>query len=1112
MADPERDDVPRETVAQSLLGDALDDGLAVAFGPNENPPSGRSVLATLSLAGLEPPRVMLRDTDLAAEPPVVDPGSPELPPRPGPEARYQLLGEIARGGMGAVLKGRDADLGRDLAIKVLLEKYRDQPEMTRRFVEEAQIAGQLQHPGVVPVYELGAFADRRPYFTMKLVKGRTLAALLAERSGPADDLPRFLAIFEAVCQTVAYAHARGVIHRDLKPANVMVGGFGEVQVMDWGLAKVLPRGGGTDEADRAGRETLIQTARSGSGADASRAGSVLGTPAYMPPEQARGELARVDERADVFALGAILCEVLTGRPPYEGPTASALRRAAAAELAEALARLDGCGADAELVGLATSCLAPAVEARPRDAGAVASAVSSYRAGVEARLRAAELARVEAQARADSERKRRRATVGLAASILALVVLGGGAGAWYFQQRRDRQLRVNLAFDEVERLRDLAARDPDGDVAKWLAARDSLRHVADLIAGLADARARARARFDVLARDLAAATAAAEADRKLVDELDDIRTASEYSQWHQIDTDYARAFRAAGLDPDHQGPESVGTSIARRPRGVALSMASALDDWARIRGGLRRPLTEWKHLWTAARAADPDPWRCGLRDALERTDIAALRRLADGTDLDRQPAASLVLLGRNLNTNGEPARAVAVLNLAARVHPADFWAHEAFGVRVHQVDFPAHEARGELRRGDQPPQYEEELRHLTAALALRPNSSGAHNNLGTVLGALGRHAEEVAELKEALRLRPDFPEAHNNLGIALNALGRYAEAVVEHKEAVRLRPGFPEAHYNLGIALEDVGLPAEAVAEYQQAVRLRPDYPMAHNNLGRMLLTLARYAEAESELKEAVRLQPEHPFAHNSLGVAQRAQGKAEEAIKAFKEALRHWPEYPEAHCNLGLVYQTQGRYAEALAEMRTGHELGTKRPGWRAPSAQWVQQAERLVALEERLPAVLKGDDKPKDVAEQIDFATMAATKGQPAAATRLYEAAFASRPGLVDDLAAAHRYNAACAAALAGCGKGKDDPPPDDSTRGRLRAKALDWLRADLDHWRRRPAAETPRVVQTLNHWKADADLAGVRDAEALAKLPEEERPAWKALWAEVDAALQAVEPAARP
>src|SRR5262249_12518019 len=141
-----------------------------------------------------------------------------------------------------VLRGRDTGLGREVAVKVLLEAHQGRAELVRRFVEEAQIGGQLQHPGVVPVYELGQFPDRRPYFTMKLVKGRTLAALLRARTDPAEDRPRFLSIFLQVCQTVAYAHSKGVVHRDLKPANVMVGAFGEVQVMDWGLAKVLADG------------------------------------------------------------------------------------------------------------------------------------------------------------------------------------------------------------------------------------------------------------------------------------------------------------------------------------------------------------------------------------------------------------------------------------------------------------------------------------------------------------------------------------------------------------------------------------------------------------------------------------------------------------------------------------------------------------------------------------------------------------------------------------------------------------------------------------------------------------------------------------------------------
>ena len=267
------------------------------------------------------PRVLLRDTG---------PGEEPGPDRPAGgrddddrSIRYRIDGEIARGGMGAILKGRDPDLGRDVALKVLREDYRDDADMVRRFVEEAQIGGQLQHPGIVPIYELGTFADRRPFFAMKLVKGHTLARLLGTAPGPPTTTsPRFLSIFEAIAQTVAYAHARGVIHRDLKPSNVMVGrlrrGAGD------GLGPGQGPAPGRRRRRRAGRQgrprrRVIATARSGSDAPACPApGSAMGTPAYMAPEQARGEVDRVDERADVFALGSILCEILTGQPAFLG--------------------------------------------------------------------------------------------------------------------------------------------------------------------------------------------------------------------------------------------------------------------------------------------------------------------------------------------------------------------------------------------------------------------------------------------------------------------------------------------------------------------------------------------------------------------------------------------------------------------------------------------------------------------------------------------------------------------------------------------------------------------------------------------------------------------------
>ena len=228
---------------------------------------------------------------------------------------YRVLREIARGGMGRVLAAHDLTLDRDVALKVLLPGAN-----ADRFVRESKITARLPHPGIPPVHALGTLADGSPFLAMKLIAGQTLADEMKTA-----DRPRLLQVFTQVCQAVGFAHSRGVIHRDLKPANVMVGAFGEVQVMDWGLAKDLTsRESRTDPVRRRRRPSRTsartQTRPPTTAPPANRPttrprrGRCMGTPAYMAPEQARGEAT--DARADVFALGGILCAILTGQPPF----------------------------------------------------------------------------------------------------------------------------------------------------------------------------------------------------------------------------------------------------------------------------------------------------------------------------------------------------------------------------------------------------------------------------------------------------------------------------------------------------------------------------------------------------------------------------------------------------------------------------------------------------------------------------------------------------------------------------------------------------------------------------------------------------------------------------
>ncbi|MBA4064890.1 MAG: hypothetical protein C0501_14485 [Isosphaera sp.] len=334
---------------------------------------------------------------------------------------YETVGRAGAGGMGEVWRVKDLQLDRVLAVKVLHGKKGDDPRWVRRFEEEARITARLTHPYVVPVHAMGRLADGRPYYTMKLVEGRTLASLA--EGGPQAGPRRagLVRVFGQVCQGVAFAHSVGVIHRDLKPANVMVGAHGEVQVMDWGLAKSLdgpqadpgagPSGGGSGDA---GPD------------DQTRPGSVLGTYAYMPPEQARGWVDRVDRRADVFGLGAILCQILTGQPPYSAPTGAGARLLAeTARLGPARDRLRASGADPELVRLAEWCLAPEPAGRPADAGVVAEAVAAYLADLQQR---AERERLEAEREKvwTAARRRRRLWIfsGLLLAVLAAVATWG----------------------------------------------------------------------------------------------------------------------------------------------------------------------------------------------------------------------------------------------------------------------------------------------------------------------------------------------------------------------------------------------------------------------------------------------------------------------------------------------------------------------------------------------------------------------------------------------------------------------------------------------------------------------------------------------------------------
>src|SRR5262245_9031324 len=385
-------------------------------------------------------------------------------------SRYALKGELARGGMGAILKVWDEDLRRSLAMKVILGKTEGTSEtppvdrrLLARFLEEAQVTGQLDHPGIVPVHELGLDAEGRVYFTMKLVKGRDLRAIFelvfAEQEGWNET--RALGVLLKVCEAMAYAHAKGVIHRDLKPANVMVGGFGEVYVMDWGLARVLGR---ADQHDLRLREaetplTSVKTERREEREEAPDSplftmdGDVVGTPAYMPPEQALGAVERLSPRSDVYAIGAMLYHLLARHMPYVPPGGRMTNRMVLAAVTQgppaplATQRRD---APAELVAIVERAMAREPERRYRDTLELAGDLRAY---LEHRVVSA----YETGAWAETKKWVQR-NKGLAASLAAAVLLliVGLTASLVFKARADERAADLLVANTTIQQREAVA--------------------------------------------------------------------------------------------------------------------------------------------------------------------------------------------------------------------------------------------------------------------------------------------------------------------------------------------------------------------------------------------------------------------------------------------------------------------------------------------------------------------------------------------------------------------------------------------------------------------------------------------------------------------------------
>jgi tetratricopeptide (TPR) repeat protein/serine/threonine protein kinase len=394
-----------------------------------------------------------------------------------------------------------------------------------------------------------------------------------------------------------------------------------------------------------------------------------------------------------------------------------------------------------------------------------------------------------------------------------------------------------------------------------------------------------------------------------------------------------------------------------------------------------------------------------------------------------------------------------------------------------------------------------------AIDLDKDAPYPHYNLGQALRAEGRVDEAIAEYRKAIAVQKDYPNAHRDLGNALAEKGQFDEAITALREAVRLNNDDANNHRGLGNALRHKGQLNEALAELRKAIHLNNDDATSHSSLGLALAEKGELDAAIAELRKAIAIDPRQATAHVALGEALADKNDVVGAMAELQKAIDLDPKLGVAHGVLGEVLLAQGHFAEARAATLRSLELLPQHGPGRGIASQQLQKCERLIALDGKLPPILSGKEQPADAGQWAEYARVCEKKRLYAATARLYREAIAAKPDLVASPLNGVRYNAACAAALAGWGQGKDAAGLDAKERGRLRLWALDWLKRELQDWQRlleqEPAKAGPIAGKRMRHWLQDADFSGVRGTEALAKLPEGERRKWQQLWADVAATL---------
>jgi len=777
---------------------------------------------------------------------------------------YRVVKPLGVGGMGEVWLAEDTRLGRPVALKTVLAAGGEDTRGRERLLREARAAAALTHPGIAAVHDV---LDHNGHVVLvfEFVDGETLHARLGR--GPLP-IPEATDIAAQLADALDAAHRHGIVHRDLKPANVIITPEGRVKILDFGVARTLPAGTATTVA---GGSTSV--------------GDIVGTPGYAAPEQ--WVSGRVDARADLFALGVMLFEMVSGRRPFPGHDALAL---AQAMLSEEAPRLRGIVpvTPAGLDDLVARLLARDPQQRPASAREV--------------RRALRPSATTAVTPAPAPRRpwSRRALV----SAALLLVLVAGLVGWL----RQRTTAVPAEPVRAPVVAVLPLNNLSGDPARDFIAAGVADSLITSLAGLPGITVLSRAAVTE-ARSRATDTTALVKDLGATFLVEgNVQQAGERLQ---ISLNLVRPDRSVAWGDSFEGRFSQMFELQSR---MARSVSAALRAHATGLAGGGRPADQP----TADSSALEAYWRG--RAYLERRDVqgnldAAVSALTEAIRLDARFAlAHAALAETSWRQYGETrdaawmARAIDSSTTALRLDPDRPEVRYTLGVV--------------LGGGGRLAEAVEELRH---ALTLRPNYDEARRQLGQVLAREGRIDDAVVEFQRAIDLRPGYWGHYNDLGLALFNAGRYSEAATAFEQLTRLQPDNYYGFQQLGTVYQTLGDNARALANYERSIAIRPSAG-AVSNIGTIHYVRGEFAQAVDAYKKAVELRPNEPDFHRNLGDAYRRLGRRQEARAAYRMAvelaeaeLKINPTDAERMASLGVLLAKSGdaRAARVRVEQAT---------------------------------------------------------------------------------------------------------------------------------------------------------------------------------------------------